>query len=148
MRKSLLILLVAGAAAALGACTPTVKAPFDPGVCYAVVVPPEGSKEALRFNRLSENEPQVETCAARLEGMRIQFLRMGGSQREIVGSYQGKFIFIDRGGVSLASTLDGMRFFALARTGDGRLAVPQTIEHAPADPAPVVETTVAPPPAK
>lgn len=146
MRTPVLIAALV-ATAALAACAQQVKPPFDPGVCYAVVLPAEGSKDAIRYNRLSDNEPQVETCAARLEEMRIRFLRMGGSQREVVGSYQGRFIFIDRAGVSLAQTLDGVRFFALARTGDGRLAVPQTIERAPAAPteAPTVEMA---PPAK
>ncbi|MDB5421856.1 MAG: hypothetical protein JWR59_1803 [Brevundimonas sp.] len=135
MRKSVLIAAVISVAA-LGACAKTVKAPFDPGVCWAVEVPEDAKKGEVRFNRLSENEPQVETCAARLEEMRIRFLRMGGSKREVVGAYQGRFIFIDRGGVYLAQTLDGVRFFALARTGDGRLAVPATIERAPPMPTP------------
>jgi hypothetical protein len=135
MRKSVLIAAAAVASlAALGGCAKTVKAPFDPGVCWVVQLPEEGKKGEVRFNRLSENEPQVETCAAQLEAMRIRFLRMGGTQREIIGAYQGKFIFIDRGGVSLAQSLDGVKFFALARTGDGRLAVPGTIEREPATP--------------
>ncbi|RZJ38868.1 MAG: hypothetical protein EON87_20265 [Brevundimonas sp.] len=134
MRKSVLIAAAVVSLAALGGCAKTVKAPFDPGVCWAVELPAEGTKDEVRFNRLSENEPQVETCAAQLEAMRLRFLRLGGNKREIVGAYQGKFIFIDRGGVWLAQTLDGVKFFALARTGDGRLAVPATIERAPAEP--------------
>jgi hypothetical protein len=81
--------------------------------------------------------------------MRVRFLRMGGSQREVVGSYQGQFIFIDRAGVWQSRSLNGNRFFALARTGDGRLAVPAAIERAPANAAPVLEMTSPPaPPAK
>lgn len=135
MRTPVLIAAIV-AVAALGACTKQVKPPFDRGVCWAVALPEDGEKGEIRFNRLSENEPQVETCAARLEAMRLRFLRMGGSQQEVVGAYQGRFIFIDRGGVYLAKTLDGVRFFALARTGDGRLAVPATIERAPPTPTP------------
>ena len=130
MRTPVLIAALASVAA-LGACAKQIKPPFDPGVCYAVALPDEGEKGEIRYNRLSDNEPQVETCAARLEAMRLRFLGMGGNQREVIGSYQGRFIFIDRGGVYLAQTLDGVRFFALARTGDGRLAVPGTIERAP-----------------
>lgn len=140
MRTPVVIAAVV-AVSALSACAKEIKPPFDPGVCYAVALPEpgeageKGGKGEIRYNRLSENEPQIETCAARLEAMRLRFLSMGGSQREVIGSYQGRFIFIDRGGVSLAQTLDGVRFFALARTGDGRLAVPAAIERAPAAPA-------------
>ena len=113
---------------ALTACEKAVEAPFDPGVCYAVEVGKEG--EAPRFNKVADNQPQIEFCAARLEEVRLRFLRMGGSRQEIVGSYQGQFIFVDRGGVWLSGTLDGGRFNAMARTGDGRLAMPGAIQRA------------------
>jgi len=113
----------------LAGCTNRTKAPFDQGVCYSVALPEGGEKTAPKFNVLARDQPQIEFCAARLEAMRMQFLRLGGSQRDVVGSYQGQFIFIDRGGVYFAKTLEGSRFFALARTGDGRLAVPGTIER-------------------
>jgi hypothetical protein len=64
--------------------------------------------------------------------MRLRFLGMGGSNTDIVGAYQGQFIFLDRAGVWFGKTLEGQRYFALARTGDGRLATPGTIERAPA----------------
>jgi hypothetical protein len=130
MRQAALV-AVLGASAALAACTQQVKAPYDPGVCFVVAQPKEGEKGEVRFNRLADNQPQMEACAARLEEMRIRFLRMGGSQAELVGSYQGKFLFLDRAGVWQAQSLTGNRFFALARTGDGRLAVPGTIERPP-----------------
>jgi hypothetical protein len=121
------ILLLGLAAAALAACDQSTKAPFDRGVCYAVEPGAEG--EAPRFNVVAEDQPQIEFCAARLEEMRLRFLRMGGSRREIVGAYQGRFIFIDRAGVSFGQTLEGARFMALARTGDGRLAIPGAIQR-------------------
>ena len=62
--------------------------------------------------------------------MRLRFLRMGGARREVTGSYQGQFIFIDPEGVWIAKTLDGSRFILLARTGDGRLAIPGAIQRA------------------
>ncbi len=111
----------------LSACESAVKAPYDRGVCYSVTFPKGDGKPA--FNKLAENQPQIEFCAARLEEMRVRFLRMGGSQREITGSYQGQYIFIDRAGVSFGKTLDGNRFMALARTGDGRLAIPGAIQR-------------------
>ncbi|CAN5243457.1 hypothetical protein BH10PSE2_BH10PSE2_00980 [soil metagenome] len=117
---------------AVGACTAQVKAPTNTGVCYAVVTEERGKPITPRFNVVATDQPQIEACAARLEEVRLRFLRMGGNQSDLTGSYQGQFIFIDRAGVWQAQTLDGPRFFALARTGDGRLAVPGTIERAPA----------------
>lgn len=121
-------------AAALGACSQEVEAPFDRGVCYAVELGENG--EAPRFNKVADNQPQMEFCAARLEEMRQRFLRLGGTRREIVGSYQGRFLFVDRAGVWTSQSLDGSRFFFMARTGDGRLAIPgaiqQEVEQTPA----------------
>lgn len=129
--RNLVIALSLTTAAALGACTPQVKAPFDQGVCYSVALPEEGSKAAPTFNVVARDQPQIEHCAAQLEQMRIRFLRLGGNRQELVGSYQGQFIFIDQAGVWQSRTLDGNRFFALARTGDGRLAVPGAIDRSP-----------------
>lgn len=127
MRYAALVAIGAGAFA-LAACEKAVEAPFDPGVCYAVEVGSEG--EAPQFNKVADNQPQIEFCAARLEEVRLRFLRLGGSRQEIIGSYQGQFIFVDRGGVWLSKTLDGGRFNAMARTGDGRLAMPGAIQRA------------------
>ena len=138
-------LLTAGVSAAvLTACSGGVEAPFEPGVCFAVETGGEG--EAPVFNKLAEGQPQIEHCAARLEEMRLRFLRQGGSRQEIIGAYQGQYIFIDREGVWIGKSLDGSRFIAMARTGDGRLAVPGAISRdefgrpvgvaAPVEPAP------------
>jgi len=113
---------------ALTACEKSTEAPFDRGVCYAVELAAEG--EAPRFNKVADSQPQIEFCAARLEEMRLRFLRMGGSRRDVIGSYQGQFIFIDREGVWISKTLEGSRFILLARTGDGRLAIPGAIQRA------------------
>jgi len=139
MRKFVLIAVVA-ATAALVACSEQVKAPYDKGVCFVVQLPDEndkgGEKGEVKFNRLADNQPQIEACAARLEEMRLRFLRMGGTQREVIGSYQGQFIFIDAAGVWQGQSLEGNRFFALARTGDGRLAVPGAIQRTVEAPEP------------
>ncbi len=118
---------VLGAAALLAltsSCAEQVRAPTEQGVCYSVTQP-DGE---LQFNVVARDQPQIELCAARLEEVRLRFLRMGGTNRDIVGAYQGRFIFIDRRGVAFGEVLDGPRFFALARTGDGRLAVPGAID--------------------
>lgn len=113
--------------AALAACDAAqLQAPSDKGVCYHVG---ELDSEAPRFNVLARDQPQIEFCAARLEEMRLKFLSMGGSNNEMLGAYQGQFIFIDRTGVKFGKSLDGPRFFALARTGDGRLAIPGAIQR-------------------
>ncbi|MDP3378577.1 MAG: hypothetical protein Q8S53_09440 [Brevundimonas sp.] len=124
MRRAVPVAILAGLA--LAGCTSELKAPYDPGVCY-YVVPSETRGEPPRLNVVARDQPQIELCAARLEEMRVRFLRMGGSNREIIGAYQGQFIFIDQQGVKFGRSLTGARFFALARTGDGRLAVPGAI---------------------
>jgi len=127
--RSLVPVLAAGALAlTLAACSNTFEAPFDEGVCY-YVVPGETEGEPPRLNVVARDQPQIELCAARLEEMRLRFLGMGGTNREIIGAYQGQFIFIDARGVQFGKTLTGSRFFALARTGDGRLAIPGAIRR-------------------
>lgn len=127
MRVSLAALALC-APLTLTACAETIEAPRDPGVCYSVALTDDG-RNIERLNVLAEDQPQIEFCAARLEEMRLRFLSMGGSNREAIGAYQGQFIFIDRGGVSFGKQLTGPRFFALARTGDGRLAIPGAIQR-------------------
>ena len=129
-----LALTLVAASAALAACNSGPKAPYDPGVCFHVV-PAEDPKGEPTLNVVARDQPQIEYCAARLEEMRVNFLRMGGSNRDIIGAYQGQYIFLTREGVYFGKSLTGARFFALARTGDGRLAVPGAIERAPPRPA-------------
>jgi hypothetical protein len=108
------------ASAALAACAQRTEPPGDPGVCYNVV-PQKGGK--LKYFKLV-NTPSLETCAANLEAMRIKFLRMGGSQQEIYGAFQANFLFLTSQGVLTSTSLEGPRYVALVRTGDGRLAIP------------------------
>lgn len=124
MRAAFLTSLAVLGAGALAACSNQPRFDFEPGVCYFVS---QQEGEAPQLQKLAENVSQIELCAARLEEMRVRFLRMGGSNNEITGAYQERYIFIDREGVSFGQTLNGGRFFALARTGDGRLAIPGAI---------------------
>lgn len=121
-------------ALALTACDKTIKAPFDQGVCYVVELGEEGVEPV--FNKVAENQPQIEFCAARLEEVRARFLSLGGTRTELIGSYQGSFLFLDTTGVRRAKSLNGTRYFMMARTGDGRLAVPGTIEQRATGPGP------------
>ena len=78
---------------------------------------------ALKYNRLVQ-VANLEACAANLEAMRIKFLRMGGSNQEIYGAFQANFLFLVKEGVMTSTSLEGPRYVALVRTGDGRLAIP------------------------
>ena len=126
MRAVLTAAVIAAGTLAAGACSNGPDFTFEPGVCYFVAAP-EG--EAPRLEVVARDQPQIEHCAARLEEMRLRFLRMGGSNQEITGAYQEPFILIDREGVKFGQSLTGSRFFAMARTGDGRLAIPGAIQR-------------------
>lgn len=126
MRVTVLLL---AAATVLSACQERVRVPDGPrGACYHVARLESGE---VRFTPLPDPQPNMENCAARLEEMRIRFLRMGGTRRQVVGAYGNQFLFVDGAGVSLSRTLDGGRFTALRRTPDGRLAIPGAFELPP-----------------
>jgi hypothetical protein len=112
---------------ALGACQKHIEPPGTPGVCYNVTFKKDGG---LVYHKLV-NAPNLETCAANLEAMRIKFLRMGGTAQEILGAYQANFIFVQHEGIFSGTTLDGPRYPALVRTGDGRLAIPGAMPQTP-----------------
>ena len=113
-------LVLSAVALALTACAKKTEPPGDPGICYHVVPQKDGS---LKYNKLVQAR-SLEVCAANLEAMRIKFLRMGGSQQEIYGAFQANFLFLEKEGVLTSTSLEGPRYVALVRTGDGRLAIP------------------------
>jgi hypothetical protein len=119
------VLLIA--ASATSACTQRTEPPGDPGICYNVV-PQKGGK--LKYFKLV-NATSLESCAANLEAMRVKFLRMGGTQQDIYGAYQANFLFLQAEGVLTSTSLEGPRYVALVRTGDGRLAIPGAMPSAP-----------------
>jgi hypothetical protein len=116
--------IAAVSAAALAGCEQKIEAPYEKGVCWHLV-PLTGGK--VKFNVLSRDRPNLESCAASLEGMRERFLGLGGNQEDVVGAYQGNFLFLGRTGVFTATTLTGARWPALVRTSDGRLAIPSAV---------------------
>lgn len=105
----------------LNACAKRLEAPTDIGVCYALSFDKNGEPQ---FNPVAENMPNMENCAAQLEGMRLRFTRMGANLPEVTGTYQGAFIFVRPEGIFTGKTYEGVQYPALVRTGDGRLAVP------------------------
>jgi len=108
------------AAASLAGCQKRTEPPGDVGVCYSVSFKKGGE---LAYHRLV-NAPNLETCAANLEALRLKFLRLGGTAQETMGAYQANFIFVQREGIFSSTSLQGPRYIALVRTGDGRLAIP------------------------
>jgi hypothetical protein len=108
------------AAISLSACDNSPKAPTERGVCWHAI-PERGGQ--IKFNVLARNLDTIEKCAAELEGMRLRFFRMGGP-REIVGAYQGSYLFLQDEGILRGERLNGARYVMLVRTGDGRLAMP------------------------
>jgi hypothetical protein len=114
--------LALGLAASLAACSDKNKvvAPNAPNVCFHVAPLRNGT---VKFNRLQDNVGNIESCAAALEGMRLKFLRIGGQMQEIMGAYNGQFIFLQKEGVFISTEYNGSRYLLLVRTGDGRLAM-------------------------
>jgi hypothetical protein len=104
-------------------CTASVEAPADKGVCWHMV---QQKAAKPKFFPLSQNEPDLEHCAAALEGMRLKFLILGGSISEVEGAYQGQFLFVDPRGVFTSTTLDAAPFPFLVHSGDGHLVPPGT----------------------
>jgi len=122
-----LILVLSAAALALAACAKKTVPPGDAGICYHVVPQKDGS---LKYNKLVQAK-SLEVCAANLEAMRIKFLTLGGNQQEIYGAYQANFLFLQKEGVFTSTSLEGPRYVALVRTGDGRLAIPGAMPQTP-----------------
>jgi len=131
MLRQGLVFAAAVAAFGLAACDTRAKAPTDKGVCYTVTLK-EG--QPPKFNKLAENQATLENCIAQLENVRVRFLRMGGSRRELTGAYQGQFLFVDPTGVAISRSLEGGRFYAFTRTPDGQLVIPGAVYSGPAQP--------------
>src|SRR4051812_10550919 len=104
------------AAGSLSACQPQTRVPDERGVCWHLVTLEDGK---TRFNRLASGINDIEHCAAALEVMRLEFNRLGQNRDEVIGGYQGNFIWIEREGVFISQTLNGARFPAMVRSGDG-----------------------------
>lgn len=99
-------------------------APKDRGVCYHVGFPKD---QAPKFNIVEKDLESIEYCAAHLDKLRIDFLRMGSPRTSLVGTYQGTFLFVDSRGVRTGQTYEGPRFVLLVKAPDGRLVMPGTI---------------------
>lgn len=104
----------------------------DPNVCYQLTFP---KGKAPAYVVVARNVAKLEDCAGKLEGIRINFLRLGGSIHEISGAYNDQFLFLDPSGVYAATTLTGPRYVLMQRTSDGRLVRPGYIDTQPVGPS-------------
>ena len=116
-----LFAVIALAALALAGCSKAVQAPTDAGVCWHMVQFKDGK---VRFNQLARNIPNLEGCAAQLEAMRIRFSALGSNPDQMIGAYQGQFLFLQPEGIFTAQNLDGAHYLLLVRSPDGRLVKP------------------------
>lgn len=118
------LVIAASAAAALGlaACGNQVQAPGDAGVCWHMVTLANGT---VKFNKVSKNEPNIESCAGSLDGMRLRFMSLGGPE-EITGAYQGNFLFLGPQGVYMSQSLNGGRYLLMVHAA-GMLVRPSEL---------------------
>ncbi|MEI7932498.1 MAG: hypothetical protein WCI21_05520 [Alphaproteobacteria bacterium] len=108
--------------AGLAGCTPKVVAPTDRGVCFMVV--PNGDK--YRFDRLASAVPDLEHCAAEMEKTRTGLNRLGATTGDMIGSYQGRFLFRTDYGYSTSTSFDGNRYPFMVPY-NGKLVVPGAV---------------------
>jgi hypothetical protein len=118
---------LAAAGLALSGCAgPTPHGALN--VCYQLAFP---KGQPPRYVEVARNVAKLEDCAGKLEGIRINFLRLGGSIHEIAGAYNDQFLFLDPSGVYASTTLTGPRYVVMQRTSDGRLVRPGYIDTQP-----------------
>ena len=120
----LLTPLFALAVLGLAGCSQGVQAPTDQGVCWHMSQFKGGK---VRFNRLAQNVPNLESCAGQLEIMRLRFSALGATTEQMIGAYQGQFLFLQPEGIFTAQSLDGAHYLLLVRSPDGKLVKPSML---------------------
>lgn len=91
IRPLILCLILAAGGLGLTACSGGEEAPGDAMVCWREVTDKAGHHH---FEVISRNVANLDSCAAQMEGLYLQ------EGREIVGAYQGYFIFANDQSVS------------------------------------------------
>ena len=84
----------------LAACSSQVVAPSGEGVCWRMF---EAADQQPRFEVVGRDIPNLESCAAQLEGARM----MEGIPTS--GAYNGHFIFVTEEQITSAPTMNGTR---------------------------------------
>lgn len=97
IRTLLPLLLVLG----LGACGREPGAPTNAGVCWRMV---EGFNGEPDFRPLVSGVENLESCAGRLEGLRLEH------GRDLVGAYQGRYIYVSAAEISVADGPKAQRY--------------------------------------
>ncbi|UDF04655.1 hypothetical protein [Asticcacaulis sp. AND118] len=124
--KPVLWIMAGAACVALAGCGPApLKGPKERNVCFHVGFPKD---QPPKFNVIKKDVPSLEYCAAHLDALRIKFLSMGSPRKEIVGVYNGTFLWSDGRGVKIGQSYEGARIPLLTKAPDGRLVVPGAFE--------------------
>ncbi|WP_298744302.1 hypothetical protein [uncultured Brevundimonas sp.] len=82
------------------ACSSQAPAPSGAGLCWRMF---EVAEQQPRFEIIARDVPNLESCAAQLEGARM----MEG--RPTSGAYNGHFIFATEEQITSAAAIDGTR---------------------------------------
>lgn len=99
-RGGVLKRLAAVVVVGLAACSSQVAAPTGAGLCWRMS---EVADQAPSFRIIARDVPNLESCAAQLEGARM----MEGAP--VTGAYNGHFIFATEDQITSATALDGAR---------------------------------------
>jgi len=79
---------------------PRVEAPTEPQVCFRM----DRVGGQARFTVIDKPIENLESCAAQLEGIHME------TGANLIGAFQGRFIFVDRNAIQSAQSLDGARW--------------------------------------
>lgn len=83
------------------ACAEEPSAPTNAGVCWRMV---EGFNGKPDFRPLVSGVENLESCAGRLEGLRLE------QGRPLVGAYQGRYIYVTDEEISVANGPQAQRY--------------------------------------
>ena len=87
---------------AMWACDSSPEAPTDVGVCWRMST---GADAKPAFTIVSNSARNLETCGAHLEAVALR-----ENKTDLVGAYQGQYIFITPEMVQSSGRLDGARY--------------------------------------
>ncbi|MFN3931360.1 MAG: hypothetical protein ACK4JY_06375 [Brevundimonas sp.] len=85
---------------AMAACSPQPAAPSGAGLCWRMI---DTGHEEPEFRVMARDVPNLESCAAQLEGARM----MEG--RPTTGAYNGHFIFATEDQITSAAAMNATR---------------------------------------
>ena len=94
----------------MAACSSQAPAPTGAGLCWRMI---EVADQQPEFRIIGQDVPNLESCAAQLEGARM----MEG--RPTTGAYNGHFIFATEEQIASAQTMNGTRV-RIFEAGDRR----------------------------